>query len=106
MAWYHEKITGERVERIPYPTDKSQYYLNAIELDNGNESKYWSNIIEMAARAFEAYIADKLSATNRRNDYLVYGTSEEIAFPQGKEREKINKAFDILFDTLKINDIL
>lgn len=106
MAWYHEKITGERVKRIPYPTDKSQYYLNAIELDNGNESKYWSNIIEMAARAFEAYIADKLSATNRRNDYLVYGTSDEIAFPQGKEREKINKAFDILFDTLKINDIL
>ncbi|WP_163537333.1 LPD1 domain-containing protein [Gracilibacillus sp. YIM 98692] len=93
LAWLHECETGERLQEIPIPTDKSNFYLQAIKLDKGKKG-YWSRPIELAARAFEAYIEDKLKEQGRRNDYLVCGTYDKKVFPVGEERVKINNAFD------------
>lgn len=101
LVWWHEQQTGERLDKIPVPTDKSQFYNNAIKLDRQNKGKYWSSNVELAARAFEAYIEDLLRKNERRNDYLVCGTNDPLAFPVGEEREKINNCFDILFVILR-----
>ncbi|MDD4988573.1 MAG: hypothetical protein PHS68_06740, partial [Candidatus Izemoplasmatales bacterium] len=76
------------------------------------DSGYWDAPEEMLARAFTTYIHDK---TNKNNDYLSAHAEAAItldadkdgepvivkAFPEGEERVKINKAFDVLFDTMK-----
>lgn len=94
LAWYHEAVTGEYVEQIPYPSGESEYYRASILLDKGKKGKYWSSPVEMTARAFESFIQDKLKAAGRKSDYLVAGTRDGVAFPMGEEREKINKKFD------------
>lgn len=107
LAWFHEVQTGERVEQIPYPTDKSNYYQASISLDKGKVSKYWSANVELTARAFEAYIQDKLEASGRRSDYLVAGTrTDSIAFPMREEREVINEKFDLIFKYLRDIDLI
>ncbi|MDE3840965.1 hypothetical protein C0966_17000 (plasmid) [Bacillus methanolicus] len=101
LAWYHENQTGERVEQIPYPSEKSQYLQASIGLDKGKEGKYWSSNIELAARAFESFIQDKLKAAGRKNDYLVAGTHDGLAFPMGEEREAINQKFEEIIKFIK-----
>ncbi|NRD80890.1 hypothetical protein HPT25_26535 [Bacillus sp. BRMEA1] len=95
LAWYHQQQTGERVEEIPYPSDKSMFLQQAIGLDRGKNG-YWSSNVELIARAFEAWVQDKLKEQGRVSDYLVCGTYDSIAYPMGEEREKINKKMDVL----------
>ncbi|MFT9600291.1 LPD1 domain-containing protein [Mesobacillus sp.] len=106
LAWYHEQQTGERVDRIPYPSDKSNYFQQSLVLDRQKEGKYWSSSVELTARAFESYIQDKLKASGRKSDYLVAGTRDGIAFPMGEERERINQKFDLIIKLLKENKII
>ena len=81
---------------------------------------YWSLPQEMSARCFETYVNDKLQSEGHKNEYLV---SRDISvrklkkkvenvsdksnyiksgseYPIGKERKKINKAFDKFFAVL------
>ena len=101
--------------------EATEYYNNAVLLDSnfssaGNQKgKYWKSHPEMFARAFASYVHDKLG----ESDYLV-GQSETCGMymdkdgnsiivpisPQGKDRERINKAFDVLFAELKEKGIL
>ena len=81
----------------------SRFYEDAKKLDDGKEKPYWSTPHEMAARAFEAYLCDKLKNDGRRNDYLSghasnadYG-GEWYPYPTERDRVKINGAFDELF---------
>ena len=81
----------------------SRFYEDAKKLDDGKEKPYWSTPHEMAARAFEAYLCDKLKDDGRRNDYLSghasnadYG-GEWYPYPTERDRVKINGAFDELF---------
>ncbi len=93
-------------------SSRSLYATNATQLDDGKADAYWSKEYEMAARAFSAYLQDRLEEQGRRNDYLAYSTKGgngrvgEIAYPQGVEREEINKAFDELFKVIKSKEIL
>ncbi|MEK4671109.1 LPD1 domain-containing protein [Niallia sp. FSL R7-0271] len=105
LAWLHEKETGDRVEKIPYPSQVSNYVLASMKLDKGKKP-YWADIIELTARAFESYIQDKLLASNRVSDYLVAGTKDPIAFPIGIEREAINKQFEYLLTLLREQEII
>lgn len=101
--------------------EATEYYNNAILLDRyfstaGNQrKKYWSSYPEMFARAFSSYVNDKLGGS----DYLaghseMRGKSRDKdgkcisvpCSPQGKERERIQKAFDDLFAELKERGIL
>ncbi|UOO93382.1 LPD1 domain-containing protein [Vitreoscilla stercoraria] len=91
---------------------QSEFYKNAIELDMGKEGKYWSKDFEMAARAFSAYLQDRLEEQGRKNDYLAYSTQGgngrvgERAYPQGEERQRINDAFDGLFKVIREKKVL
>ncbi|MDO5769001.1 MAG: hypothetical protein Q4P13_05810 [Psychrobacter sp.] len=94
--------TGERV---------SEFLANSQKIDLQRSSPYWSTTHEMAARAFQAYLEDRLKDQGRRNDYLSYGADNALyeghkAYPEGKEREAINKVFDNLFKVLKDEKIL
>lgn len=107
-------------------TGRTQFYRDAKALDGaysttgnqkGSNKKglYWSSEAEMFARAFASYVYDKLG----ESDYLVGhsegnypitkkdGTETTVSIsPQGKERERINDAFDKLFERLKEMEIL
>lgn len=89
---------------------QSDFLKSASKLDDTRSTDYYSTPHEMFARAFEAYVADKLKGKDVRSDYLVSHKKTEnhayekfgmSPFPAGEEREKINKAFDNLFATLK-----
>ena len=69
---------------------------------------YWTDDIELTARAFACYVKDKVPF---RSDYLVghadtAATEDSKAYPVGEERKKINAIFDELFDDLRVRGIL
>lgn len=78
------------------PTDSYLYYHSKLQ------GSYWNSIAEMFARSFECYVYDKLKEKDRVNNYLVSGSMFSFpVYPQGKERECINKCFDHLIDAMK-----
>jgi hypothetical protein len=86
----------------------TNYYKAARDLDETRASSYYTIPTEMLARAFEAYVYDKLAAEGRRSDYLVgkaenkyYRAFDMAPFPEGEERTAINAAFDRLFSTMQ-----
>lgn len=85
----------------------SRFYEDAKKLDDGKQKPYWSTPLEMAARAFEAYLVDKLKEKGRRNDYLSGSANNDVydgawyPYPTERDRVKINKAFDELFEVIR-----
>ncbi len=85
----------------------SNFYAESRRLDAGRSKPYWSTTLEMAARAFQAYLEDSLKGQDRRNDYLSYGADNTLyggnhqAYPEGVERKRINAVFKRLFATIK-----
>jgi len=90
----------------------SNYYMEAIQLDDGVTGKYWSSHEEMAARAFQSYLEDRLADMGRKSDYLScladnkYHYAPELGapfkpYPEGDERTRINAAFDQVFKALR-----
>lgn len=81
---------------------------------------YWQKPIEMAARAFEGYVHDKMRDVGMRNTYLTkdrcsneYCTAWAKAYnvpsspyPIGEERKTINAAFDRLMEALRKDNTL
>lgn len=91
LAQLHEEVTGEKVTKIPYTVNHTQFFQTGIDLDKGKAGKYWSSVKELGARAFEAFIFDQLQQRGWVSDYLVCGARDSV-FPQGEERERINDA--------------
>jgi len=90
VSYHQDDIKGKR------PTDSFLYYHSKLQ------GTYWSNIAEMFARSFECYVFDKLKELGRVNNYLVSGSMFGFpVYPQGKERECINKCFDHLIASMK-----
>ncbi len=98
-------------------TDVTNTYVKRSEAQDKYRSKpYWSTNVEMAARAFEAYVCDKLKEQGIRNDYLAnYLTPEEYdsvstknparlsgnyPYPVPEEMPAIRKAYDELFEAM------
>lgn len=85
----------------------SRFYEDAKKLDAGKQKPYWSTPLEMAARSFEAYLCDKLKEKGQQNDYLsghannAEYNGEFYPYPTEKDRIKINKAFDELFEVIR-----
>jgi hypothetical protein len=84
------------------------YFKHAQAIDEGKSSKYWSTVLEMAARSFESYIQDRCAERGWRDDYLVHGTEESrfesaahSPYPMGDERRRINEAFGGLVALVK-----
>jgi predicted ABC-type ATPase len=106
VAW--RKIAAAFYSKDNFPivkvlTDKtsSKFLQDAIGLDKGKVDSYWSKKLELAARAYSAYLDDSLAAKDRVNDYLAFATHHPEAYPQENERKVINAAFDQLFAALK-----
>jgi ribosomal protein S18 acetylase RimI-like enzyme len=97
-----------QTERVFRP---STFSREAAELDRSRASSYYTLPEEMGARAFEAYIADKLNEKGIRSDYLIGKGKTNNAvyrafglpgpFPEGEERKQINEAFDKLLTEVR-----
>jgi hypothetical protein len=92
---------------------KTSFVREATEMDKGRTGTYWSSEHELAARAFSAYVEDKIKDKSNVSDFLVYGSNNDRfeyrlfdvrPFPEGSERKTINRAFDKLFETFKTKE--
>ena len=99
---------GKPSKQFTEVKSESAYMKSAVELDRltGRGSKYFSKTEEMWARAFEAYVSDKLKQKGITNTYLVHSVNNSDyalfnPFPAGEERANINNSFDILIQTMK-----
>ena len=93
----------------------SSFALEATKLDTGSQ-KYWATTEEMAARAFQGWIEDRLADKGRRNDYLsakadnkyykdpIFG--DQKPFPEGEERARINAAIDKIVSAMQKSNTL
>lgn len=86
----------------------TDYFKAAEAIDKNRSPKYWSAVIELAARAFESYVQDRCTSLGWRDDYLVHGTQSvrfaealHSPYPVGHERERINKAFTELIAVVR-----
>jgi hypothetical protein len=89
----------------------TQYAMNAKSIDQGRATDYWTTETEMGARAFSAYIEDKVNELGNKSDFLSYGSDNWRymllgikPFPEGEERAAINADFDHLFKTFKTKE--
>ena len=112
FANYIHSKTGTMVR---YGKGQSQFATQASSMGT-----YWREPTEMAARAFEAYVYDRMSGKGQLNTYLTDpSVSDEHStgwaakfnqvgapYPIGEERSKINQAFDRLFDALRTDNTL
>ncbi len=104
------KLDAKDDETVTYQ-GRTDFFLEAKEIDGYRASNYWSTPEEMGARAFESYIFDKLTSGKQQSDYLVYGVENRYyaalgmkPYPEGGEREAINAAFDKLFKTVQTKE--
>lgn len=91
LSQLHKERTGKDEHLIPYTTNQTQFYRNALDLDRGKEGKYSSSNIELCARSFESYIYSLLKERNWSSDYLVAGL-DDVVYPILEEKEKIHEA--------------
>jgi len=98
----------EKTRAVP-----TEFVMNAKELDQGRGQDYWTRPHELAARAFQGYVEDKIAARGGRSPFLNYGPEGAVIptpwgfkrpFPAGSERVAINKALDNLAATIKTRE--
>lgn len=90
----------------------TSFAMEAKSLDQGRIGDYWSTPHEMAARAFQSFLEDRVADRGGQSDFLSYGTDYVLPtpwgwkrpYPEGKEREAINKAFDEFVATLQTRE--
>lgn len=97
-----------KTKRVP-----TSYAMDAKRIDEGRASDYWTTEHEMAARAFSAYVEDKIAEHGNRSEFLAYGSDNNLfqyrllnvrPFPEGEERKAINAAFDRLFSEIQTKE--
>lgn len=87
--------------------ESSNFLKESEKLDNARKKPYYSSIVEMLARAFEAYVEDAMTQEQFVSQYLVHSTSNSVYFsdikpyPESQERKNINKNFENFFVLLK-----
>lgn len=94
----------ELPQTIPVGFQTETDYYTASEKMGG----YWRRNQEMAARAFESYVSDKLERNGKKSTYLVSGSKSELyqtkfgsIYPGGEERKNLYNAFEKLIDTVR-----
>lgn len=98
----------EKTKMVP-----TNFAMNAKELDQGRGTDYWTTPHEMAARAFQGYVEDKIAERGGVSRFLNYAPANIVIptpwgfkrpYPAGAEREAINKAFDAFVAELKTRE--
>jgi hypothetical protein len=101
--------TGAEKSRM-VPTE---FAMNAKELDQGRGGDYWTTPHEMAARAFQGYVEDRVADRGGVSRFLNYAPENagiltpwgfKRPYPTGQERAAINKAFDAFVAELKTRE--
>jgi hypothetical protein len=103
-----EKQLAEGIYRHSIPSS----YLRQAQKLSGPSGDYWRRPNEMFARAFEAYVFDKIAEEGFSSQYLVQGVEPDRygagfngnPYPVGKERETINSDFDRLLRALEATE--
>lgn len=99
---------GEKKRMVP-----TSFSMNAKELDQGRGTDYWTTPHEMAARAFQGYVEDKIAERGGVSRFLNYGPENvgiltpwgfKRPFPVGEERKAINGALDKFIGTLETRE--
>lgn len=92
-------------QRMGYHLKKTEYYKESLHYDNNLKGKYFTKPEEMFARAFEAYVHDKMQEYDASNEFLVNSIAVIGAtYPKGDERTYFNQLFDDLFANLRADD--
>lgn len=71
----------------------TNFVSSAQKWDSYRSKAYYAQPAEISARAFEAFIEQKLNDGGFRNEYLVHGTQHPDLYPVGRERGKLLTAF-------------
>ena len=102
----------DTIDKPKVVKEATTFYKNAQELDAvycKTNHGYWQSNVELAARAFACYVADKLQENGIRNDYLVGHAFQKAGnipvYPSKEERQVLNKAFDNVIQEMKTLDI-
>ncbi|QEL64791.1 hypothetical protein OTERR_13150 [Oryzomicrobium terrae] len=99
---------SEKTKQVP-----TSFAMDAKELDQGRGSDYWTTPHEMAARAFQGYVEDKIAAGGGKSPFLNHAPERAVIetpwgwkrpYPHGAERKAINAAFDKLVATIQVKD--
>ena len=116
MATEGHKTDGMRDEmhelfdRLRNKLSMSGMHGRSLTLD-GAKDAYWSTTKEMAARAFETYVNERLMERGQKNQYLsahVPGENAKIEsiakndpYPTAEESKKFCEVFDKMFGTIQ-----
>lgn len=106
--WINDRIAAaELIQRQydarAYPAS-SRFLEDGEYFDSFRSKPYWSTRVELFARAFEAWVQDRVEAKpGHRSQYLVYGkgentTAEHSGYPRGEERGRIAEAMALFFE--------
>lgn len=102
------QASNEKTRMVP-----TQFAMDAKELDQGRGQDYWTTPHEMAARAFQGYVEDKVAEGGGRSPFLNYGPENvgiptpwgfKRPFPTGTERKAINQALDKLMGVIQTRE--
>lgn len=111
MQMFDEAQAGtEKTKSVP-----TNYAIEAKKMDQARSGDYWSEPHEMVARAFASYVEDKIANSGGQSEFLVYHAHGGILlpmidgfvarpYPEGTEREAINKAFDAFIGAIKTKE--
>jgi len=101
------EVWGRKIERLQKQRDSgrrnevaTEYFKQAEKLSGGGD--YWKRPNELFARAFEAFVHDKIKGEGFESQYLVQGVEPDRfgtgfrgnPYPAGDERKTINADFE------------
>ena len=98
----------EKTKKVP-----TDFAMDAKSLDQGRGTDYWITPHEMAARAFQGYVEDKIGERGGKSPFLNYAPENagiltpwgaKRPYPAGAERKAINSAFDKLVDVIETKE--
>lgn len=96
---YREEVSGKVQINTKEFGWTSEFYAKSKKA--GGNNSYWTQKHELFARAFQAYLEDKMIENGIENNYLTRPTKDLDVYPQGVEREAFNKLFDKVFNEMK-----
>lgn len=99
---YIEAVERGRREVPTAYNGLSDFKRAAMDIDRGRRKPYWATTLELAARAFGAYVEDRLEDAGRISQFLVHSHKNDCyaksrPYPQGDERIHYGRLFDELF---------
>lgn len=99
---------AEKTKQVP-----TNFAMDARELDQGRGTDYWTTPHEMAARAFQGYVEDRIADRGGVSPFMNFGPESAVIptpwgwkrpFPAGEERIAINASFDNLVGILQTRE--